>query len=562
MGFSATTIWEVRNGGSDTANGGGFDAGNASFATDLAATSATGSSPVVTSASYNFAAGDVGAWLFIQSGTNWTPGWYQIASVAANAATLTASIGSAVLWNNTTKLPTIMSTAAGCATTASPTGGVWGVDYCQQTSRRTVYTDMVIDGTTNTKYTSAGNPVGVNVIGNVISVTSGTGFTVQYVQVVSVTGTTATCDKSLGTLSSTGGNGGLGGCFATPGGASAQWTTSNIGFVKYSATPYTQTSASTKVASGGTIMPGGASTRIFNLCGYDTNRILTNTDANRPILRAGVNSGTQVASGGPSFEYNRITNFVLDNPSSFSTTTGINLASAKGQAINCSVNKYRINYTTGDLYCSYVNCYSTAGTVNGFVGQVQTRFYGCVSNADVVAFTMSNRSTCIDCIAISPTSNSVDAFDTAGDYSCDFLYCIAYGGAASGFHMGEYGRAVNCIATNNAAYGFRLNGSNLASSQLIYCAGYSNTTANINDFSANNQINFIALSASPWTSAGTDFTLNSTAGGGVLLKSLGYPTTLPGLSPTNYPSVGVYQPTSASAGGTPHQAGRGGGLAG
>jgi predicted transcriptional regulator len=32
-------------------------------------------------ASYNFVAGDVGAWVYIASGTNWTPGWYKIARI-------------------------------------------------------------------------------------------------------------------------------------------------------------------------------------------------------------------------------------------------------------------------------------------------------------------------------------------------------------------------------------------------------------------------------------------------------------------------------------------------
>ena len=43
-------------------NGGGFDYANAFALTDLAATSATGNAAVLSSASYNFVAGDVSAW--------------------------------------------------------------------------------------------------------------------------------------------------------------------------------------------------------------------------------------------------------------------------------------------------------------------------------------------------------------------------------------------------------------------------------------------------------------------------------------------------------------------
>lgn len=220
MAFAAGTIWENWTTGATT-NGGGFDPTNANFATDLAATSANGSSPVVSSASYTFVAGDVGAWLFIQSGTNWTPGWYQIASVASNQATLTAGIGTAVLYGTTiTALgyhrPSGLIAAAGCATTASPTAGVWSVDYSQQAAAKITYTDMVI-GVTTTQFTSVANPVGPNLVGNTINVTSGTGFTVQRVQVISFTlsGLIATCDKTLGTTASTGGNGKLGGAIGS-----------------------------------------------------------------------------------------------------------------------------------------------------------------------------------------------------------------------------------------------------------------------------------------------------------------------------------------------------------
>src|SRR5690349_16220768 len=108
--------------------------------TDGAATSATGTAPVFSSASYNFVAGDVGAWVYIASGTNWTPGWYQIASVASNTATLEATAGVAYLAYIT---PT---TANGCATTTSPTGATWTIDYSQQNAAQCTYTDLASAG--------------------------------------------------------------------------------------------------------------------------------------------------------------------------------------------------------------------------------------------------------------------------------------------------------------------------------------------------------------------------------------------------------------------------------
>src|SRR3990170_5685443 len=97
--------------------------------------------------------------------------------------------------------------------------GASGTDYSQQAAAQIAYTDMVIDGTTNTKFTSAANPVTAAHVGNIVNVTGGTGFTVQRVQIVSQAAGVATCDKSLGTLGSTGGTGNLGGAFLTIGAA-------------------------------------------------------------------------------------------------------------------------------------------------------------------------------------------------------------------------------------------------------------------------------------------------------------------------------------------------------
>lgn len=152
------------------------------FSTNGAATVANTASPIFTSATYTFTAGDVGAYVYIKSGTNWTPRSYLIASVAGGAATLVGA----------------------CASVASPTSATWGVDYSAFTTPRYTFTDLLIDAVTNTKFTSAAFPVGPNFIGNTLTVTGGVGFSVQQVVVMSFSGVIATCDKVLGTLGSTG----------------------------------------------------------------------------------------------------------------------------------------------------------------------------------------------------------------------------------------------------------------------------------------------------------------------------------------------------------------------
>jgi len=191
-------------------NGGLFNPNNANMMTDLAATSATGNSPVVTSATYTFVAGDVGHYVYVKTGTNWTPGFYLIASVAGGAATLTATVGTAEQLD--TSFRWITNTVAGCATVASPTGGTFTIDYSRSTASPFASTDIAT--ASNTTLTSATNPFGLNMVGNHLHVTAGTGFTVGWYEIVSVSGTTATIDRSIGTHPLTGGTGKVGGALS------------------------------------------------------------------------------------------------------------------------------------------------------------------------------------------------------------------------------------------------------------------------------------------------------------------------------------------------------------
>lgn len=99
MALPAGTVWEVRAAGND-ANGGGFVAGAAGTdfsqqdaaqygGANLAVDGAVNTK--VTSATHNFVAADVGNILQVTAGAGWTQGFYQILSVAANAATLDRS---------------------------------------------------------------------------------------------------------------------------------------------------------------------------------------------------------------------------------------------------------------------------------------------------------------------------------------------------------------------------------------------------------------------------------------------------------------------------------------
>lgn len=289
------TIFQVQSTATGSqVNGGGFNPNNANFLTDGAATSATGNSPVFTSASYNFVAGDVGAWIYIKSGTNWTSGYYQIASVAANAATLSAAIGQAVApdGNNIFKANTV----AGVATTASPTAATWGIDYSQQNSTSDTNTDLATaNGTTNPcQVTSTGFPFGVQDVGNLIHINSGTNWTAGWYEIVSVSSVTATLDKACASLAAaTGGTYHVGGAldnFTTA--DTSLWPASPVNAVMFvkggSSITYSPAAGVTSTSSGQTFNP-------IRLEGFVSLRGDRPTSTTRPTIAMAANTFTTAA---------------------------------------------------------------------------------------------------------------------------------------------------------------------------------------------------------------------------------------------------------------------------
>lgn len=197
MALAATTIFEIQSTATaNNVNGGGFNPSNANMMTDLTtdANTANTNSPVASSATYNFVAGDVGHWLYIKSGTNWTPGWYQIASVASNKATLSAAVGSAVQLNTNTNLYGT-NTVAGCATVGTPTSGTFTIDYSQGTTAILALTDGASVNNSSV-LTSATGGFTKAMIGNLVHITAGTQALTGWYELVNHTDTnTVTLDR-------------------------------------------------------------------------------------------------------------------------------------------------------------------------------------------------------------------------------------------------------------------------------------------------------------------------------------------------------------------------------
>jgi hypothetical protein len=549
MALAATTIWESETGGNDTNNGGAFDPGQtAGMFTDGAATSATGTAPVFTSASYNFVAGDVGAWVYVSSGTNWLLGWYKISSVASNAATLDATIGHAVQKISPTRAP---NTVAGCATTASPTAATWTIDYSQQSSPVFSYTDLASAGAGLT-VSSAAHPFNKQQVGNCLVVTSGTNFNTGRYVIASVAANVATVVGPTNITSGvgSGGNGGLGGALASPGVGQAAAVASNTMYI----------ASGTYVLTSGT---ANASAGVLNIGsvwyeGYGSVRGDLGTAPVLQITGAGTVTNvtiiTKAAGGG--FP---IRNLTLD---------GNNQTGIQGLTSNQSGSEF---YKLVAKNCKNGGFAQTGGQAFYYF----SRATNCVgSNGGTnAAFAMSAPAIVMFCEADSNTSTAAGFY--ANSAYVLFQDCLAYGNTGDGFQFGTSGACVNCVAYNNSLWGFNFNNTNIgffinciAEQQtvaakggyrgsaannnvfLIKCAAYNNTT-NVDTSTLTGPTVDVTIGTSTFfTSAGTgDFSLNSNSGGGALARGTGIFGVTPSGTSTGALDMGAIQHSTAGGGG-------------
>lgn len=536
MALAATTIAEVWTTGSDTLNGGLFDPGQtAGMFTDLAVTSATGNSPVATSASYNFVAGDVGAHLFIGAGTNFTPGWYKIASVAANAATLNATLGQAILLGP----PTIPTTVAGCATVASPTGGTWSIDYSQQAAAQIAYTDIASVGTGLTA-TSAAKPFAKQLVGNCIVITGGTNLNLGRYVLVSVSGVTGTFVGATNITTGAGvnGTGGMGGAWASPGAATAVLLAGFKVFIKNTAT-FLITSASTNVA-GGCLAPvaGGAGTQVKYI-GYNTYR---RDGGTAPVLQAsGISTFTMAAPlTGQIWE-----NLVFDGNALTSSRGFVSGVTATGQMHHCTLKNFTnqaVNVTSNafQIYDSIIT--GCSGTSPAATGASYDRVEAYSNTVSAIQATNSG-SYIRNCLVYNNSGASSDGITmTAGGVVAD---CTIYNNGRHGVNLSHATNVMlgsGNLSYGNAGYQYTNTAAINKGTRLRNCAGDASGSGTYDSSKLTDVFGFITLTADPFVNkAGANFALNNNLGGGALCRAAGVPGAFLAGTTTAYPDVGAVQ---------------------
>ena len=407
--------------------------------------------------------------------------------------------------------------------------GASGTDWSQQNSPQYSVTDAVTAGTTT--ITSATANFGTDVVGNILYISGGTGsITGDWYQITSRTNsTTIVVDRSTGLTTGTGATLKIGGAFATPGRLNSPMVTGNKAWIKTG----TYTLTTSTAGPGGPVSVSGKNGLEFE--GYSATRGDLGTP---PTISAGAIANITIFDFGGSSGSSRCAINIKVDGNSQSTITGFN--NAQNLCIKCIA----ANCTTAgfnNVLC--LSCFASGCGV-GF-GGIPAAHY-CYAKNCTTGYNLNTSTFLFGCIAYGGTTS----FNLAGvnfqGNAC--VNCVAYDPTGVGFLDGSGSRTLylaNCIAVS-CTYGLQT----LSRTTYRKFAYYNCSLAGVNVSSGQTMgDSAIALSADPFTNAsGDDFSLNSVAGGGALLKALGIDATLFQTQTANYLDLGAAQVQASSGG--------------
>ncbi len=440
-----------------------------------------------------------------------------------------------------------------------------GTDYSQQNGAQFSYTDIIIQATT-TNGKSVARPFTSVDVGNVVNITAGAGCTVARREIKSVASNVATFDAALGTAAST--------CTGAEGGALL--TEQSIS----TANPTAAVAQNTVWVQSGTYSSTTARTWTNSIAeiGYQTTHGDNPTGTNRPLITTATNSIVLVKAGSSSgiFTFSNLR---------FSTTAG-----TPGICINPSA-----SFNTVSAFFQNVKI---SGCTQGIASDaIVGGDFGLIvlDSTEITATTTEAVAAQSNLI----TRNSTWIHDNTGSglrvLGATFTlidHTVFYANHTFGLKVS--GPIGSLVVANSVFYGTSVGCStnpcgavlmaatptySLAFSSNIF---YSNTGWNIANNAGSsllpltqlNQANAqkagglgniqtftpawaadspagVTLTADPFTNAaGSDFSLNSTAGGGAGLKGVGFPG-VTGLIGTGYIDIGALQTSGAAPASAP-----------
>jgi len=418
--------------------------------------------------------------------------------------------------------------------------GATGTDLSQANSESYGFSNLVIDGTTNTKVTSASHNFVAADVGNCLRISSGTGFTTGVFEIVSVASNAATLDRSAGTLSSTGGVFHVGGALATL----TQLNTDMCGgcraWVKADAT-YTITA--------GVTFNYNANNAYTQVSGY------TSARGDGGSFTVQISSGSsvvpitlQTGSNGSLYFRNAIIDANSQTDSRCMTISSINNYAENIECKNGSSTSTQIlfnNVRVGCFRC-YVHDVANAGAAFTFNNDDQI-CRGCIAGTLTgsahAAFVMP-RGQCFDCVVFGNAVAGSDGFQLTAGGPTTIDRCVIYNVARDGIRFTPSNGNVyisNCVIST-VTNGINNTGTALRSGDIYddYNFTYNASGSVVSGVTAGSHS--MTLTADPFISASTkDFRLSNNGGGGALVRAKGYPQTLPGITGTFYPDPGVAQ---------------------
>ena len=395
--------------------------------------------------------------------------------------------------------------------------GAAGTDWSQQDSPQYSVTDGVATG--NTVVSSASAAFGTDVVGNLVYLQGGTGSLVAgWYQITARTSGSITLDRNV--AAGTGITLKIGGALASPGQAGAIATVSGMRtYIKYNASPYVATSASTNIAGGCVLGTAGT----FWI-GYDTVRTLYQLPSNRPTFQLNAGVSTAVLFTGTAANY-ALQSVILDCNNQTASRAGLmsgeyfNVKAMNGKW-NAAGGVIQDNSAGRAILVEVSNCTLTS-TANAL--KMNGSAYFCWTHDNTVA-TVNHALVAVNAIGCLSYKN----LGGGGFGSIAMaLNCVSYGNAQHGFFPYNIGGTyMNCIAESNGTLGWFGGTSRYT---LINSASYLNGTARSSvTTGAVFDIGAILGTGSFFTNAAAaDFSLNNIAGRGALCRETGFPNTFP-----------------------------------
>lgn len=437
--------------------------------------------------------------------------------------------------------------------------GATGTDWSQQAAAQYSVVNGVTNGTTT--ITSATAAFGTDVVGNLIYVSGGTGaVTADWYEITARTNaTTITVDRSAGLSAGTGVTLKIGGALLSLTPLSTRYAGDNKVWIKGPGT-FTTTTGWT-FATGNVNFPEPS----ISLLGYNTTHGDNPVGANRPTIQLSTNSGLTAITISANASY-LLKNLIVDGNT---LTTSKGIVYSGFVAVN-QVNCKFMNFTTCAVdafgYNQMIDCEitgCTAACVSAAYCWTATRCY-VHDNACPGLTIMSQGCSARWCLAANNTGASSHGIVVYNGGTGLISNCVLYGNGGNGVDIETYSYQLlniqNNIFVNNGGYG--LNCSVVLYPALPEFDGnayYNNTsgarhwvddTSGIHASGAYTNVHDVTLTGDPFTNAaGGDFTLNNTAGAGAAARAVGFPGTLPIVTPTGYIDMGLYQHQDSGSGG-------------